>query len=200
VEAEKDQKLKPGWELRTGGDGKAQLVFPKDNVVILKENSFVRILELQKGGGAVLEADKAGGLLVQLKHKLDSGATFTLRTPTAQAIVRGTEYGAEITDTGQTDGNGQPVYETEFYGYEGEVTIENEFGSQLLKADETIRAIAGMIPGAAIPSLPGVAGDFFNILTAEDPFEAAEQELEDRVEDELRDRVPDIPGFGGFGF
>jgi hypothetical protein len=195
--AEEGQKLKDGWELRTGKESKVQLVFPKDNVVILKEQSFVRILEMQKGGGAVLESDKPGGLLVQLKNKLDSGATFTLRTPSAQAIVRGTEYGAQITETGETDENGDPVYETEFYGYQGEVEVTNEFGTQLLHADETIRAIAGMIPGAAIPSLPGVAGEFLDILTSPDIFEAAKDKVENEVEDEVRDHF-NIPG--GFPF
>jgi hypothetical protein len=197
TDAKEGQKLSAGWELRTGSGGKALLVFPKDNTVTLKEKSFLRILEMQKGGGAVLEADKEGGLLVQLKNKLDSGATFTLRTPTAQAIVRGTEYGAQITETNETDENGEPVYETEFYGYEGEVEVTNEFGTQLLHADETIRAIAGMIPGIAVPSLPGVAGDFFSILTDPEPFEAAEEMAKDRIEDEIRDKVK-LPG--GFPF
>jgi len=196
-DAEEAGVISPGWELRTGKASKALLVFPKGNTVTLRADSFVRILELKPGGGALIESDKPGGLLVSIKHKLDKNNDFTLKTPSAHAIVRGTEYGASIQRDGLDD-DGKPKYVTGFYGYEGEVCIENEFGGQMLGGDQTIRAIAGLIPGVAVPSLPGVAGDFFSILTSEDPEGAAKDMVEDRIEDEIRDKIPG--GFGGFPF
>jgi hypothetical protein len=107
--------------------------------------------------------------------------------------VRGTEYGAQISRAGLDD-DGKPLYETEFYGYEGEVEIENEFGSQILRANETIRAVLGAIPGVPVPGLDGVAGTFFNILTSDDPEEAVKDEAEKRIEQEIRKKIP-----GGIG-
>src|SRR5437667_3420121 len=67
--AEAQQELTDGWSLRTGKQSKVQLLFPKDNVLILRESSFLQIVALTAGGGAKLKATE-GGLLVRLDHAL----------------------------------------------------------------------------------------------------------------------------------
>jgi hypothetical protein len=181
LDAQADQQLSVGWSLRTGKQSKAQLVFPKGNTVILKENSVLAIRELSAGGGAQLSATD-GGLLVQLKHKLDPGETFTLDAPTAQAIVRGTEYGVEIAETGQ-DENGAPVKEATFYGYEGRVEVRNDKGSQYLEKGQKVVSQLGQIPGLPVAGLQE-ALDFFDDLSSEDLFQQAEAQAKKKAQKE----------------
>jgi hypothetical protein len=105
VAAKKDQVIGAGWNLRTAASSKVQLVFPKDNVVILKENSVLSVDKLDAGGGAQLSA-KSGGLLADIKNALSPGSTFEVKTPNALAVVRGTKYGVQITPAPKTGGAG----------------------------------------------------------------------------------------------
>jgi hypothetical protein len=186
VDAEAKQQLSAGWSLRTGEESKAQLVFPKDNVVILKENSVLVIHELGNGGAAHIESTD-GGLLVQLKHHLDPGAEFTLDTPDAQAIVRGTEYGVQIEDAG-TDSSGNPQAKSTFYGYEGTVEVKNDKGTQLLKKGNTLVAELGQIPGVPVASAQA-ALDFFNDLNSDKLFKEAEQKAKDKVNKQINKKL-----------
>jgi len=179
IAAAVDQQLTGGWSLRTLDESKAQLIFPMNNVVTLKANSVLKINELAKGGGAHLETTK-GGLLVQIKNHLDSGAEFTLDTPTAQAIVRGTEYGVQIEDDG-TDANGDPITQSRFYGYEGKVEVKNDKGSQFLEKGNTLVSELDKIPGIPVASL-AEALDFFNDLSSDALFKKAEQAAKQQVQ------------------
>ena len=118
VKAKKDQQIGAGWSLRTAADSKAQLVFPQDNVVILKASSLLTVDNLTAGGGAKLNA-KSGGLLVDIKRALSAGSEFEVQTPSALAVVRGTKFAVEIDpnpsphiaggDTDSVAGGGMPV-------------------------------------------------------------------------------------------
>jgi hypothetical protein len=189
--AESEQELNPGWGLRTGKKSKVQLIFPKDNTLILRENSFLEIVELKPGGGARLKASE-GGLLAQLKHDLEPGSEFTLETPSALAIVRGTEYGARIEETGEVK-DGQPVTRTTFYGYDGTVEVTNEQGTQLLEARQTLSVVAGVAPDLPMASVVQ-AIEFLDDLTSEELFEEAERRLKDKAKQELNKRIPGIGG------
>jgi hypothetical protein len=103
VAAKKDQQIGSGWSLRTGFDGKVQLVFPLDNVVILKSNSVLTVDKLDDGGGASVN-QKSGGMLADLQHALSAGSEFEVKTPKAMAVVRGTKFGIQIKDTAGESG------------------------------------------------------------------------------------------------
>ena len=137
VLASTGQELASGWKLRTGSGAKAQLVFPQENVVILKENSVLFVDSLDLGGGATLKADE-GSLLVDIRNALAAGSEFELVTPTALAVVRGTKYAAV-----EIDG-----YDVTFYGYDGAVEIMNDMGEGAvwLVADKAVDVIYGEIP------------------------------------------------------
>jgi len=181
IDAEVDQELSAGWSLRTGDESKAQLVFPKDNVVILKEHSVLIVHEVTAAGGAHIESTD-GGLLVQLKNHLDPGSEFTLDTPDAQAIVRGTEYGVQIEDAGQ-DEHGQPLKRATFYGYDGRVEVKNSKGSQYLEHGKTLVAELGKI-GIPFASL-AVANDFLNDLNSQVLYNKAKGQAQKQVDKQI---------------
>jgi hypothetical protein len=110
VAAKKDQVIAAGWNLRTGASSKVQLVFPKDNIVILKENSVLSVDKLDQGGGAVVNA-KSGGLLADIRNALSPGSEFDVKTPNALAVVRGTKFGVQVTPqkSGNSAGGGPAV-------------------------------------------------------------------------------------------
>ncbi|MCC7477894.1 FecR domain-containing protein [bacterium] len=89
--AKKGQAIASGWKLRTGEDGKVQLLFPLDNTVIVKNNSVLTVDKLDLGGGAETKMD-AGSLLADLKTALSPGSEFEIKTPSALATVRGTKF------------------------------------------------------------------------------------------------------------
>ncbi|MDQ3023355.1 MAG: FecR domain-containing protein, partial [bacterium] len=99
--AKQGQAIKTGWKLRTGKGGKVQLTFPKNNTVILKENSVLYVDKLDAGGGGKLLTDK-GGFLVQLKNALSPGSKFEVDTPAALATVRGTEFAVLLGGKGRS--------------------------------------------------------------------------------------------------
>lgn len=144
------QQLGAGWNLRTGADSKAQLVFPRDNVVILKENSVLYVDKLDDGGGAQLEAE-SGSLLVNLLNALAPGSDFELETPTALAVVRGTMYGADGIDD----------FDVTYYGYRGEVEIfdgDGLYPPVLLTGGYAVDVAAGEAPGQ--PYVSDAADEF----------------------------------------
>jgi len=103
-----DQILGKGDALRTLKGGKVQLLFPGNNVVLIKENSVLSLKELGKDGSGKVKT-LAGGFLFNLKAALSPGSSFEVETPTALAVVRGTKFGVDI----------QPDGTTVFTGYEG---------------------------------------------------------------------------------
>jgi hypothetical protein len=172
VAASTDDTLGPGWQLRTLAGGKAQLVFPRDNVVILKENSVLYIDKLDLGGGAAVEAEQ-GSLLVDIKNALAPGSEFELKTPTALAVVRGTKYGAEINNT---DGELPPAWDGDgarFFGYEGTVEILNDQGGVYMAADTSVEVGEDGAPGDPTAS-DSEAEAFLAELEDTGPFDAAE--------------------------
>jgi hypothetical protein len=143
IAAQEGQKIGSGWELRTGAASKVELALPKDNVVILRENSVLYLDLLLNNGGANLRTDR-GGMLVNIRHALSPGSEFEVKTPSALAVVRGTEYGVACLPGGATA----------FYGYRGKVQISNEQGTSYLTAGTTVDAASAIAPSASKPSGP----------------------------------------------
>ena len=169
--ASTDNLLSAGWQLRTLEGGKAQLVFPQDNVVILKENSVLYIDKLDFGGGAKLESDQ-GSLLVDIKNALSPGSEFELKTPTALAVVRGTKYGAEIGLPAMQYRESDFEFVT-FHGFDGTVEIYNDLGTVFMPADTSVQSAGDAAPGEPEPSGDEAAA-FLAELEDTGPFEAAE--------------------------
>lgn len=96
-----NQILSKGNALRTLKGGKVQLLFPGNNVVLIKENSVLSLKELGKDGSGKVKT-LAGGFLFNLKAALSPGASFEVETPTALAVVRGTKFGVDVALDGST--------------------------------------------------------------------------------------------------
>lgn len=143
IAAREGQQIGTGWELRTGALSKVELTLPKDNVIILRENSVLSLDLLLSNGGANLRTDR-GGLLVNIRHSLSPGSEFEVKTPSALAVVRGTEYGVACLPGGATA----------FYGYRGKVQVYNEQGSVYLTAGTTVDVASATAPAAPKASGP----------------------------------------------
>ena len=98
-----------GDEVRTGQPGRAVFVFDDDSVLVIGDNSRIRIAEheFQRGGAAIRSIiELVQGRIRALVSGLYGGtdATYEIRTPNALAGVRGTEFVtaydpvAEVTD------------------------------------------------------------------------------------------------------
>jgi hypothetical protein len=181
IEALPGDELGAGWELRTGPDGKAQLLFPHDNVVILRENSYLVVRGIDGGGGAQLESNR-GGLLVDLRNKLDAGSEFTVETGVAQAVVRGTKFGIDFVPGWKQGARGR----VRFFGYAGRVRIRNERGESELAADDELEAVPDAAPGRG-QHAPERGRDFLRRLENNAAFEKFERE-HPRLDDAIRRR------------
>ncbi len=143
IPAQEGQKVGSGWELRTGSASKAELLLPRENTVILRENSVLYIDWLLLSGGARLRTDK-GGLLVDIKQGLSPGSEFEVQAPSALAVVRGTKFGVVCLQGGATA----------FYGYRGKVEVSNDQGQVYLTGGTTVDAKSGKGPAEPMPSGP----------------------------------------------
>ena len=84
--AERFQDLGPGWQLRTGADSKAMLVFPFGNVCIIKANSVLSVDKLGLKEGSKLKLD-SGGLVADLRSALSPGSEFSVETASASPLL-----------------------------------------------------------------------------------------------------------------
>ncbi len=112
VRAEAGTTIKNGDSLRTLKGGKAQLVFPQNVIVLIKENSVLNLKDLRADGGSKVKT-LVGSFLFDLKKALSPGSSFEVETPSALAVVRGTKFGDDVGFDGSTV----------FTGYEDTVEI-----------------------------------------------------------------------------
>ncbi|MCB1216531.1 FecR domain-containing protein [bacterium] len=193
--AEKGESIGAGWKLRTGDESKVQLLFPQDNVLILKQNSELVIDRLSADGGASLEA-LGGGILVNIQNALSPGSQFEVKTPTALAVVRGTEWGMDEIDE----------FDCICYGYDGTVALYtvDTFGdpdpdSRVdLTIDTEVLASYGNLQG---PDPAGSGAQLFrDEMLDTSLYEAYEQALQDLADalrpfrqraDDLYDKLSD---------
>ena len=171
-QAAKGEQISAGWSLRTGEESKVQLLFPGDNIVILRQNSELTIDEL-RGEGATLSA-LTGGVLVDIRNQLAADSQFEVKTTSALAVVRGTKWG--MADINQ--------YGCQCYGYDGTVQVYEmgTFGptktpAMPLTIDTTIDAQYQAFKG---PDPSGSEADLF-LQEMEDTslFDAYDQALAD---------------------
>lgn len=95
--AEPGQKLEPGAELRTGTPGRLKLRFVDGSVLVLANQSQLRIDAFSATPGQPRQASLWMQLgLIGQKVTPAAGGSWQVRTPTAVTAVRGTEFFVEI--------------------------------------------------------------------------------------------------------
>ncbi len=172
-------KLFAGDVLKVGEEGKTQLKFPPNTLVLIKENSVLTLKELAPSGRTASSLS-AGSLIANLKEALSPGATFELETPTALATVRGTVYEVEITPAAEEDK--PPV--VDFYGYEGDVEITSDGEVFHLTAGARLLFEYGVLP--QVLTHTRVLADIMQMFSDDYWKNAAKN----RVEGEIRSRLP----------
>ncbi len=138
---EEGAPLEVGDRVRTGKDGSAEIAFEGDSIVTLRPNSEIRIADARRGRVEIAAA--RGGLLAKIQKALGMGGGFRVRTPTAVAAVRGTEFAVEI-----EDGSGGETHVGVFD--EGEVEVSDAAGgpSERLIANQETVVRRGQRPAA----------------------------------------------------
>lgn len=134
-DAELNQCLQVGDKVRTGADGQVNLDFTSRADVSLDALSEFRITSSKPDADAD-QLDLTKGTASAKAQKLSSGTSFSIKTPTAVAGVRGTDFDVEVDDSGDSD-----VVVTD-----GEVDITNEFGQFRARKGEGMRFRRGMRP------------------------------------------------------
>jgi hypothetical protein len=114
-------------ELTAGGrikmkDGEFMtLSTPMGDTLELSDKTYMRLEAISSGDGQGKTTVKVAlfqGLATNKVNKLSEGSVYAVRTPTAVAGVRGTEFQCEVAEDG----------ETEVVVFEGEVEVENSDG------------------------------------------------------------------------
>jgi hypothetical protein len=101
--ARSGMELKQGWSVRTGGDGKATIIFFDSTVTRLSENTEVTISELLASkANTTVSLDQSSGKTWNRVVKLSGIDTYEVGTPTGTATVRGTAFGV-IVGAGESD-------------------------------------------------------------------------------------------------
>lgn len=98
--AEAQTPLEDGDRVETGDDGRAELALEADSVVELGAGTSFTVGSTQKAD-SWFSLD-VGSLVAKLKSFQSRRAALRVRTPTAVAAVRGTEFGVEVGDDGET--------------------------------------------------------------------------------------------------
>lgn len=179
INAKQGLKLFAGDVLKVGEEGKTQLKFQPNTLVLIKENSVLTLSELAPQGRTRASLT-AGSLIANLKEALSPGATFELETPTAMAIVRGTVYEVEITPNADES---QPP-RVDFYGYEGDVEITSGGEVFHLTAGARLLFEYGVLP--QVLTHTRVLADIMQMFS-EDYWKNV---AKNRVEGEIRSRLP----------
>ncbi|MBI4375016.1 MAG: FecR domain-containing protein [Elusimicrobia bacterium] len=139
IPAAADMPLQEGDRVVTGEGASAEISLGGEHVISLRERSDFTLVSPRRS--QTLLSLALGTLLGKLQA-LAAGQALSVRTPTAVASVRGTEFGVEFdSDAGQT-------YVAVFD--EGEVAVQSEAGGQI----ETLRSNQETRVARAQPPLP----------------------------------------------
>ena len=139
--------LPQGAVLRTGADSKVKLVLDNGNKVVVGPLSQISIISLANDYGAsknTTDLELENGSARAVVAKLSSGSSdFTIRTPTAVAGVRGTDFAVEINED----------MATMVTVFDGSVevgsiidNVEDIKNRVMLKKDETTEVLRNMAP------------------------------------------------------
>lgn len=139
VLAETDCPVEPGDRVRTASDGRAEIGLEDGGVVELGPDSDFALESLERQAPSFSLA--FGALVAKLQSLLGPGGRLTVKTPTAVAAVRGTEFAVEHSeDEGETRVG---VFD------EGRVAVTSEGGETVLEAEQETSVRQGAPPSAA---------------------------------------------------
>lgn len=138
--------LRAGDVVKTGEDSFVDLAYDKDwkNLSRLESNSRVKIASIAPGK---LEL-KEGGVFAKLK-KLPRDSSFEVRTPTAVATVRGSEYRITFL-LGQTDVFNADRSSVVVYGIAADGSVDKSAVVRIEKDQKTSVARSGETPSAPV--------------------------------------------------
>lgn len=103
--ADPNQQVTSGDTVRTGADGRAELVYFEGSITRLDFNTTFTVIAMERlrGGGRIVQArQERGNTYSRVAAMMDAGSRFDIETPTASAGVVGTEYALLIDDEGAT--------------------------------------------------------------------------------------------------
>jgi hypothetical protein len=128
----------PGSKLRASGDGEADLLVAEKCAVRLKPGSEITIEENRMvAGSARIHVKVDAGRLLHRFEKLGAGAEYKVTTPTAGAVIRGTEF--DVTAGGEG---------TRVRVLKGRVAVSNEAGNVEVAEKQGTLVGAGVAPAA----------------------------------------------------
>ena len=113
-------ELIPGGRIKMKDGEFLKLSTPMGDDIQLSGKTYMRLEALSStaNGKSVCQLELFQGIAKNKVHKLQADSVYTVRTPTAVAGVRGTEFQCEVAETG----------ETEVFVLEGEVEVESTSG------------------------------------------------------------------------
>lgn len=139
VSAEAGMPLEQGDRVMTSSGAWAEIALDGGSLITLRENSDFSLEDTQKTGSSFM---LALGCLVAKIQKLGE-ARMRVRTPTAVAAVRGTEFGVEVEPPGQTHVG---VFD------EGEVEVSGASGgAEVIAPQQETTVLPGRAPLSALP-------------------------------------------------
>lgn len=149
--AQQAELLKVGEEVEVGSESYVDLAYDKDwkNVVRLEADSKVKITSVAPGKLDLLQ----GGVFAKLK-KLPQSSSFEVKTPTAVAAVRGSEYRTTFI-LGQTDVFNAASSRIIVYGVKEDGSVDKNAAVMIEKNKKTSVETAGKAPKPPEPMSKG---------------------------------------------
>lgn len=145
-----------GASVKTGSDGKASLTWGEGNVVKIYPLSLIKATSVSGADKKASVITLESGRTMSRVAKLDSGASFELKTPTAVAGVRGTGFDTQI-----TPGTAMVTIAV----VEGSVVMSVGDIEVVLDEGFESSALPGEVPGAPQMIPPGKLGDLKSELS-----------------------------------
>ena len=99
------REIPPGSRIRTGADGSLEITFEDGSACFVKSGASLRISKARKRGGDHYVRDlllEVGKIITRLQRAVGSGSRFNIRTPSATAAARGTEFRVSADDRKDT--------------------------------------------------------------------------------------------------
>jgi len=145
TEVEVDAQLRSGDRIRTSNNSSAVVTFFEGSVIELKSNTEIGITELIIEVGpksTTISLEQAIGTTINRVQKLvDTASSYEIKTPSAVAAVRGTEYEVEVLSDSTTT-----VIVTE-----GSVCVTAQEVSVVVNDNEQTTVLPGEPPSTPVP-------------------------------------------------
>ena len=179
-EVKQGDLLRAGQTLDVGEDGYADLAYDKDwrNITRLEANSKIKIASIVPGKLGL----EQGGVFAKLK-KLPEGSSFEVKTPTAVATVRGSEYRTTFSG-GQTDVFNASMSKIYVAGVKADGSVDRDSTVTLQEAKKTSVASAGKAPAPPADMTPAEkkAGQTFSRAIQKNIDSAVTEKRESRIQ------------------